>query len=390
MSEIVAKELMEVLREDNQRLTTELSIERQLSDYMQNVNTIQSNDKSVNENSTKTSDETNQVIINAKTSPMGQLCSTGSAQPILPAIIAGQTSDQLVTDSETDSMDNIIESNVISIGSINQIDENSESIEPMFADTSVDNTTTLTDITEDTDIIMDSNTILNGDTDSDKQQILPAISDEQTSHQFVAAFQTYGDTIEPNLVIDLNPTESVDQNTYPLVSVTDCGGAEERSPIDTETQVMDIQSATQEINDILDDDNDMPAVDKQVIQVFGPLGHDGSVRVCPVYSCGQYFPGIYELRVHTQRHHPDVVPEPALKRFPCPAVGCGKLLSSKVNLNAHIETAHTGPTVKRSGVPKLYPCPVRECRSRGYSSLPNLKQHMKKCHTSSSAVHSMV
>ncbi|CAG2116584.1 unnamed protein product, partial [Medioppia subpectinata] len=122
----------------------------------------------VNENSTKTCDETTQVIINAKTPPMGQLCSTGSAQLIQPAIIAGQTRDQLVAISETDSMDNTIESYVIFIG------ENSESIEPMFADTSVDNTTTLTDTTDDTDttedteIIMHSNTTLNGDTDSDR------------------------------------------------------------------------------------------------------------------------------------------------------------------------------------------------------------------------------
>ncbi|CAG2109396.1 unnamed protein product, partial [Medioppia subpectinata] len=122
----------------------------------------------VNENSTKTSDETNQVIINAKTPPMGQLCSTGFSQPILPAISDEQTSDHLVAISETDSMDNTIDSYVIFIGGINQIDENSESIEPMFADTSVDNTTTLTDTTEDTEIIMDSNTILNDDTDIDK------------------------------------------------------------------------------------------------------------------------------------------------------------------------------------------------------------------------------
>ncbi|CAG2103846.1 unnamed protein product, partial [Medioppia subpectinata] len=244
-----------------------------------------------------------------------------------------------------------------------------------------------------------------------------------------------GDTIEPNLVIDLNPTESVKQNTHSIVS------ADNR--ID-ETQVMAIES-TQEIIDILDSDDTEdtsdtmdsqsgvavhkqtsdnsshnPLIYSQSRNNMGytltssqntspsrwvssavhyqlstgsraPVGSvpSAAVRVCPIHSCGLCFYNMYQLRAHVNGQHPEAVALLSLlpKRFPCPAVGCGKLFASKQYLNVHIGTAHTGLTVALS---KPYSCPVRECRSRGYSSLTSLKQHIKKCHTPSSAVHSMI
>ncbi|CAG2122107.1 unnamed protein product, partial [Medioppia subpectinata] len=78
----------------------------------------------------------------------------------------------------------------------------------------------------------------------------------QTSNRVLATYgsETGDHIIEPNVVsIDLNPTESVKRNTYPIVSADN--GLEVLPPMgDDGTQAADKQlKAKEEIIDILDD-----------------------------------------------------------------------------------------------------------------------------------------
>ncbi|CAG2106667.1 unnamed protein product [Medioppia subpectinata] len=186
------------------------------------------------------------------------------------------------------------------------------------------------------------------------------------------------ETVETNLVIDLNATECVEQQRAdPIVSDN---GHEERP-----TPVMDSPFAQQiiKISDttanetMADDGGQTPRAESTVGQSshtrWSPavtratstaLGNGDGVIACRLWSCGQRFQSRYYMFEHVRAAHPSQLP------YRCRRTNCDRWFTSQGHLNKHMRTVHSRRT---------FECPYRGC-GREYASRHNLNTHIAISH----------
>ncbi|CAG2115718.1 unnamed protein product, partial [Medioppia subpectinata] len=240
------------------------------------------------------------------------------------------------------------------------------------------------------------------------------VNNGQTCGQLLATDsgeEPNGDLIEPNVVsIDLNNGQSVQQNTYPIVSADN--GVEEHD----ETQETD-KWMKQEIIDIPDDSEDSDNEDMIATAVTQKVATIPVTRTVPTATVHHYpttryqstaparqhntrgyrYPNIGHKQVHHSYHHrirqwrpPAVTPaaaQPAIKSYPCPYDRCGRRFQSTDYLNTHIQRFHTSTSATavrpQPSVPMA--ADAHRCQSVGcdrtFASIQNLKKHMEKVHS---------